>query len=127
MIDYYQILPPLVTNIIVIVILLVILNRSNQSKDDYFVNMAILERIINDYVTIVVNNKVDQLQKDHDLNPESKVNSIKLYEIKVNELISKSVIEIIKLLSIDTRKYFKKKFTNQALGLLITNHIKQNF
>ena len=119
----YEILPPLVTNILVLIILFKVLSAKD-SKDEYFVNMAILDRIINDYVTLVINTKINHLQISHDLNPESKVNSIKLYETKVNTLIADSVAEIVKLLSNNTKKYLRSKFTNEALYILITNQIK---
>lgn len=110
-----------------IILVLILKKDDGDSKDSYLINVAILERVIDDYVTLVVDKEIELLRRQHNLDPESKINSINSFELKVNELLKVSVVEIIKLLTKDIRKYFKVRFSDRSLALLITNRVKSKY
>lgn len=115
--------------ILVLILLIIIswkfLDRYN-FKDYHIVQLSILEHLLNDYINLVLQNKIRILQRQHDLNPESKVNSIKTYEKKISKLVSISTLEIIQILPPKTRRYLLKNIGGKALSIMISNHIKQN-
>ena len=101
----------------------------NNKKDDlevFQINITIMERVIDDYVELVLKNEIASIKSNHDLNTQSPTNSIKLFNTKKNELVAQTTIKIINLLSRENRKYLLRKFTDQTLGLMITSRILQH-
>lgn len=114
--------------IVLVLVLFVLLNKEGkiETKDDFLINLAVLDRVIDDYVQIIHNAKIDVLRSMHNLNPESQVNSIKSFEVKVNETIKTSTIEIMNLLTRTTKKTLLKRFSSRSLALFISNKIKNS-
>lgn len=109
--------------IIILLVLILFKNQNSISKDIFLINLAVLDHVIDDYIQIIFNSKIEQHKVLYNLNPESKVNSIKSYKSKVNTIISESTIEIIKLLTKQVRRNLKKSFSDKSLALYISNKI----
>ena len=111
--------------IVQVVLILIYKEVCGNSRDEYVISMSTLERVISDYVTVVLTKEIQSLRKDHNLNPESKLNSIIAFEKKVNDVVSESSYAIMKMLAPKTLKTLQKRFSNNSLALLIINKIKQ--
>jgi len=98
----------------------------SNSRDEYIINISVLEHIIDDYYNMILEKDVQRVRKKYNLDPESKVNSIIAFEKQVNELITKSSVDIIKMLTPRIRKCLGKRFSDNSLALIIINRIKQN-
>lgn len=109
--------------IIILLVLILFKNQNSVSKDIFLINLAVLDHVIDDYIQIIFNSKIEQHKVLYNLNPESKVNSIKSYKSKVNAIISESTVEIIKLLTKQVRRNLKKSFSDKSLALYISNKI----
>ena len=111
----------------VVQVFLILIYKSifKNSKDEYVINLSVLERIIDDYVNTILSKKIQQDKKNYNLDPESKLNSVLSFEKKVNENISEASIDILKILSPEVSKSLSKKFSRKALALLVINKIKQ--
>ena len=97
----------------------------SNSRDEYIINISVLEHIIDDYYNMILEKDVQRVRKNYNLDPESKVNSIIAFEKQVNELVSKASVDIMKMLTPRTAKCLKKRFSSNSLALLIINRIKQ--
>lgn len=95
------------------------------SKDEYVINLSILERLIDDYVNTVLIKEIQQNKRQYNLDPESKINSVLAFEKKCNDLIGVASLEILKMISPKTLKYLSIRFSDESLALLIINKIKQ--
>ena len=111
--------------VVQIVLILIYKSIFKNSKDEYVINLSVLERIIDDYVNTILSKKIQQDKKNYNLDPESKLNSVLSFEKKVNENISEASIDILKILSPEVSKSLSKKFSRKALALLVINKIKQ--
>jgi len=111
----------------VVQVFLILIYKSifKNSKDEYVINLSVLERVIDDYVNTILNKKIQQDKKNYNLDPESKLNSVLSFEKKVNEQISEASMDILKILSPEVSKSLSKKFSRKALALLVINKIKQ--
>lgn len=111
----------------VVQVFLILIYKSifKNSKDEYVINLSVLERVIDDYVNTILSKKIQQDKKNYNLDPESKLNSVLSFEKKVNEQISEASIDILKILSPEVSKSLSKKFSRKALALLVINKIKQ--
>jgi hypothetical protein len=98
----------------------------SNTRDEYIITVSILEQVIDDYYNMILEKEVQRIRKNYNLDPESKVNSIMAFEKQVNELVSKASVEIMKMLTLRTRKCLKKRFSNNSLALLIINRIKKD-
>ena len=111
--------------VVQIVLILIYKSIFKNSKDEYVINLSVLERVIDDYVNTILSKKIQQDKKNYNLDPESKLNSVLSFEKKVNENISEASIDILKILSPEVSKSLNKKFSRKALALLVINKIKQ--
>ena len=111
--------------VVQIVLILIYKSIFKNSKDEYVINLSVLERVIDDYVNTILSKKIQQDKKNYNLDPESKLNSVLSFEKKVNEQISEASIDILKILSPEVSKSLSKKFSRKALALLVINKIKQ--
>ena len=111
--------------VVQVVLILIYKSIFKNSKDEYVINLSVLERIIDDYVNTILSKKIQQDKKNYNLDPESKLNSVLSFEKKVNENISEASIDILKILSPEVSKSLSKKFSRKALALLVINKIKQ--
>jgi len=98
----------------------------SNTKDEYVINLSVLEHVIDDYITMILEKKIQTVRRNYNLDPESKINSIIAFEKRVNEIISESSMEILKLIAPKTLKSLRQRFSNKSLALLIINRIKQN-
>lgn len=112
--------------IVLVLILVILLKKEPESKEDFLINLAVIERVIDDYIQIVYNPQIDYLRTQHNLNPESKLNSIKSFEIKVNDITKVSTLEIMNILSKYTKKQLLKRFSSRSLALFISNKIRNS-
>jgi hypothetical protein len=110
--------------LLLIIVFLILNQKRSETKDEFLINLAVLDHVIDDYVQIVYQSKIDKLKLAHNLNPESKLNAIKSYENKVNILISETTVDIIKLLTKQTSKQLRKRFSDKSLALYISNKIR---
>jgi hypothetical protein len=113
-------------NIVIIFLVIISLRKDTNAKDEFLVNLSVLERVIDDYVQIVYNQKIEVLRSQHNLNADSKINSIKLFESKTNEVLKISTIEVINLLTRYTKKQLLKRFSSRSLALFISNKIRSS-
>ena len=111
--------------VVQIVLILIYKSIFKNSKDEYVINLSVLERVIDDYVNTILSKKIQQDKKNYNLDPESKLNSVLSFEKKVNEQISEASMDILKILSPEVFKSLSKKFSRKALALLVINKIKQ--
>ena len=111
--------------VVQVVLILIYKSIFKNSKDEYVINLSVLERIIDDYVNTILSKKIQQDKKNYNLDPESKLNSVLSFEKKVNENISEASIDILKILSPEVSKSLSKKFSRKSLALLVINKIKQ--
>ncbi len=111
--------------VVQLVLILIYKSIFKNSKDEYVINLSVLERVIDDYVSTILSKKIQQDKKNYNLDPESKLNSVLSFEKKVNENISEASIDILKILSPEVSKSLSKKFSRKALALLVINKIKQ--
>jgi hypothetical protein len=110
-----------------IIILLVLFKTVNpQTKDEFLINLAVLDHVIDDYVQIILNTKLKSLGLLYNTDPESKLNAIKSYEKKINETIAQATQEVIGLLSKKTKKTLQKRFSDKSIALYITNKLRAN-
>lgn len=112
--------------VIIILILVILLNQTkeNNTKEEFLINLAVLDHVIDDYIQIVYNSKVEVLRKLHNLDPASPLNSIKSFETKMNTLLSETTMDIIKLLTKQTSNQLRKRFSDKSLALYISNKIR---
>ena len=112
--------------IALIVIILVILLRKNTTPiEEFNVSLSSLNTILTVYKDNVLIPKIKILQKEHDLNPESKSNSIKLYEQQKEELISKAVQETFsKFLDKRLVAKLERYYTRDGLILFIVTYFR---
>jgi hypothetical protein len=96
----------------------------SNKKDQYIVALTTLEKVVDNYLDVVLEKKVNLIKKDYNLDPTSKVNSIIAFEKRVNELISESSLDIMKSLSPKVLKTLTQYFSNNSLALLIINRIR---
>ena len=109
----------------IVILLLVLINQKKDiNKDEFLINLAVLDHVIDDYVQIVYVNKIEVLKKLHNLNPESQLNSIKSFEIKLNNLTKETTMDIIKLLTTHTSKQLRLRFSDKSLALYISNKLR---
>jgi hypothetical protein len=95
------------------------------TSDEFEVYFFVLNNIVENYANIVLIPKINHLKSLYDLKRESPTNSIKTYLEKKNKIIADSTIEIMKLLSFETREYLTNKYSSNGLALLIQNRLKQ--
>ena len=107
-----------------LVILLVYYMYSSRSRDTFIIAITVLEHIIEVYYAAIFSKKKELLARQHDLNPESKVNAIVSYQKKVNELTVESVSEVVKLLTSEHMRTLRIYFSYKSLALFITNKLK---
>ena len=112
--------------IALIVIILVILLRKNTTPiEEFNVSLSSLNTILTVYKDNVLIPKIKVLQKEHDLNPESKSNSIKLYEQQKEELISNAVQETFsKFLDKRLVAKLERYYTRDGLILFIVTYFR---
>lgn len=114
----------LLVAVILLILVTNILNQKSETKDEFLINLAVLDHVIDDYVQVVYVSKVTILKTMYNLDPTSKVNSIKSFEAKLNELVKDSTLEIIKMLSKQTSKNLRKRFSDKSIALYISNKIR---
>jgi len=114
--------------VLIILIILILLNKKETSnQDDFLINLAVLDHVINGYAAIIYTGKITQLRALHNLDPASKINSIQSYEHKVNLLIAETTSEIMKLLTRSTKRDLYKRFSRKSIALYISNKIRNEY
>lgn len=92
------------------------------STDEFLVVAKILESIVDNYKIAIFDYKIKQLQSQYDINPNSQVNSIKIYKEEVNKLVASSTKDIINnYFSSDLRKILYKYYNATSLSMIILN------
>lgn len=115
----------LVILIVLLVVVLTILYLHRRSETRFTTSVAVLESIIDTYCSVVFLKKVESLAKEHNLDPNSKINSIIRYNTEIKKLISISTVEIMKLLTPEIRNILSLYYTKNALALIISNKLKK--
>lgn len=110
---------------ILLVVVLTILYLHRRSETRFTVSIAVLENIIDTYCSVVFLKKVESLAKEHNLDPNSKINSIVKYNSEIKKLISISTVEIMKLITPEIRHILSLYYTKNALALIISNKLKK--
>ena len=111
-------------------VLYIIFNKTTKKhnidfKDEYLIYTTVLEQVINNYKTLVLDEKVTNLRKNYDIDPQSKTNAIKIYQKEYNELLRQSSIEIMgKHLSKNTRDKLLEFYSEESLILHILNLLR---
>lgn len=105
---------------------IVLNNKVSQSKDEFLINLAVLDHVIDDYISIIFSTKLKGLGKLYNIDPESKLNAIKSYDKKVIETIAESTQEVINLLNQRTKKELQMRFSDKSIALYITNKLRNN-
>lgn len=95
------------------------------NKDEFLVNNHLLENIVNTYKDIILEDKQAHLKASHDINPDSKTNSIKLYNAKYNDLLKDSSKEIFRQLSKTTLNNLLTYYSKNGLILHIIHLLKR--
>ena len=111
---------------VVLILALLAVYFFNRTSDRSIVILAALDVTIINYCNAVFSKKVKELAKQHNLNPESKMNSILSYHRKIGELTTESTIEIMKLLSSDVRNILSIYYTDKTLALIISNKLNDS-
>jgi len=116
----------LILSLIQVILLMIYKEIYSRDKDEYIRDLSILERVIDDYVEIILKKKIQAEKKNYNLDPASRINSIISFEKKINQIFTESSVEILKLLSKRTAKNLRKRYSDNSLALLIINRIKQS-
>ncbi len=95
------------------------------SKDEFLVVSHILENLIEEYKAIILSDQIIKLQKQHDIDPNSKTNAIDLYNEKYNKLIKRSSKEIFRTLSKSVLNKLLSYYTQDGLILHIIYLLKR--
>lgn len=123
--NIYLIIVP--TLLLSICLILQIMARSRLifKEEEYIVATKHLELMINCYKTSVLDPKIAILQRNHDLDKNSQVNSIKSFEELHNKLISQCAGEILKKhVNKNSRKILAKYFSEDGLILFVITNLK---
>lgn len=116
----------ILVSILSIIIGYVIQRYLEDTHSEFVISYNILMNIIELYKETILTNKITVLSLKYDLNPQSKTNSLKAFEIAKKELISESLKEIMKnYLSKKCLKSLIGKYGVDGLGLLILTHLKR--
>jgi hypothetical protein len=111
---------------LIIIILFGIIKYFRDLESEFVINYKVLLEVIELYKESVLLNKIRVLQKQYDLNEQSKTNSRQAFEKAKNELISESVKIIIKdHLSKNCIKSLLNRYNVDGLSLLIITHLKR--
>lgn len=97
----------------------------NRNIDRITVVCDVFNTTITNYCDVVFLKKVKELAKQHNLNPDSKMNSILSYQKKLNNLISDTTVDIIRLLPNHVHTILNIYYTDKALALIISNKLSQ--
>jgi hypothetical protein len=111
---------------LIVIILVGVIKHFKDLESEFVINYKVLLEVIELYKESILLNKLQILQRQYDLNEQSKTNSRQAFEKAKNELISESVKIIIK-------DHLSKKCTNSllnhynidSLSLLIITHLKR--
>ena len=110
---------------LIVIILIILLRKNTTPIEEFNVSLSSLNTILTVYKDNVLIPKIKVLQKEHDLNPESKSNSIKLYEQQKEELISKAVQETFsKFLDKRLVAKLERYYTRDGLILFIVTYFR---
>ena len=85
------------------------------TKDNFTVSSHILETIVEEHKILILNDEIKKLKKEHDIDPNSKTNSIELYNEKYNKLLNKASKEIFRKISPNTLKTLLNFYTRDGL------------
>lgn len=114
----------LIIFIIVCILIFISIYFFNRNIDRITIVSDVFNTTITNYCEAVFLKKVKELSKQHNLNPDSKTNSILSYQKKLNELISDATIDIIKLLPKYVRNVLSIYYTDKSLALIISNKLR---
>lgn len=114
------------TLIALIVIILVLLLRKNVSPiEEFQTALNSLNTILTVYKNNILIPKIENLKKEHDLNPESQSNSIVLFNKQKEELIQQSVQETFsKFLDKRLVSKLERYYTRDGLVLFIITYFR---
>jgi len=117
--------------ITVLFIILYIIFREQslkQIKDqEFIVCIKTLELILNTYKSTVLEPKLQEFVKTHDLDSASPTNAIKAHRVKMEELYTLCAKDIIKIqICPNMRIHLLKYFSYDSLILFILTHLKNS-
>lgn len=113
-------------SLIVIIILILLLRRNRPSTlEDFQTALNGLNTILTTYKQNVLIPKIENLKKEHDLNPESQSNSIEVYRVEKEELINVAVNETFsKFLDKRLVSRLENYYTRDGLILFIVTYFR---
>lgn len=126
--ELYTILLNIFNSIILLGILIVLLTRRNNSQnevEEFNVTFNSLSAVLTSYKDNVLKPKIDELIKDHDLDPNSPSNSIKPFRKAKEDLIKEAANEIFsKFINKRTINNLDRFYTRDGLILFILTYFR---
>lgn len=126
--ELYTILLNGLNSIILLGILIVLLTRrlnSHKEVEEFNVTFNSLSTVLTSYKDNVLKPKIDELSKDHDLDPNSQSNSIKSFKKSKEELMKHAANEIFsKFINKRTIRNLDRFYTRDGLILFILTYFR---
>jgi len=126
--ELYTILLNAFNSIILLGIFIVLLTRRKNSQieiEEFNVTFNSLSTVLTSYKDNVLKPKIDELLKDHDLDPNSPSNSIKTFKRKKEDLIKEAANEIfVKFINKRTIRNLDRFYTREGLILFILTYFR---
>jgi len=126
--ELYTILLNALNIIVLLGILIVLLSRrknSHKEVEEFNVTFNSLSTVLTSYKDNVLKPKIDELLKDHDLDPNSPSNSIKTFQTKKEDLIKEAANEIFsKFINKRTIRNLDRFYTRDGLILFILTYFR---
>jgi hypothetical protein len=108
-----------------IFIVLLFKKRSQKTGEEFAITFNSLSSVLTSYKQHVLDPKLKILRKEHDLDPKSKSNSIKVYNKEKEELIRNAANEIFaKYINRKTLKNLEEFYTREGLILFIITYFR---
>lgn len=121
-----QIVLGIINSIILLSIFLILLfKKPSSSKEEFLITFNSLSTVLTSYKENILDPKIKALKKDHDLDPKSQTNSIKLFNSMKEDLIKEAANEIFsKYINKKTIKNLDEFYTRDGLILFIITYFR---